>query len=202
VSGKRALTLVLGAALAIVLAAAPAAATFLSPVADRHEPGDEATLVGYVMPPPPGWEEAGPYTAFLRTVGPLSTQVQIGPLDVDDVTTPAGPALRVSLVFRVPPDAPAGVYEVTYCDAACTGGLGDLVGSHPLYVGVEPAAPIVREWARNEPEIANLAADAVVAGPGFRATAAELRAPVAPPTTATTATTATTVPPPTPPAPV
>lgn len=187
-TGKRALVLVVAAVLAVAGWAAPAGASSLSPVADRYEPGDEATLVGYVAPPPQGWEAAGPYTAFFKEVNPLASPVRIGPLDVAEVDTPGGPALRVSLVFRVPPDAAAGIYEVTYCDRTCTGGLGDLTGSHPVNVGVDPTGPVVREWARDEPEIANLAADAVVAGPNFRATAAELRAP------ATTVTTAAPIP--------
>ena len=179
-AGKRALVAavvaVAGPVLAVLAWVGPAAAGFLSPVADRYEPGDEATLVGYVTPPPPGWEAEGPYMAFFKEVGPLSSQVRIGPLNVAEVDTPAGPSLRVSLVFRIPPDAAPGQYEVTYCDRACTGGLGDLAGSHPLNVGVAPAGPIVREWARNEPQIANLAPEAVVAGPNFRAPAADLRA--------------------------
>lgn len=182
-TGKRALASVVAAALAVVTWAAPAAAGFLSPVADRYEPGGEAMLVGYVMPPPAGWEAAGPYTAFFKEAGPLSSQVRIGPLDVAEVDTAAGRALRVTLVFRIPPDAAPGYYEVTYCDRTCTGGLGDLAGSHPLNVGVDPAGPIVREWARDEPEIANLPGEAVVSGPGFRATAAELRRPAVPVTT-------------------
>ena len=182
-TGKRALASVVAAALAVVTWAAPAVAGFLSPVADRHEPGSEATLVGYVMPPPAGWEAAGPYMAFFKEAGPLSSQVRIGPLDVAEVDTAAGRALRVTLVFRIPPDAAPAYYEVTFCDRTCTGGLGDLAGSHPLNVGVDPAGPIVREWARNEPEIANLPGEAVVSGPGFRATAAELRRPAVPVTT-------------------
>ncbi|MFP5319652.1 MAG: hypothetical protein ACLGI2_15320 [Acidimicrobiia bacterium] len=196
-TGKRALGLVVAALLAVAGWSAPAGAGSLSPVDDRYEPGEEATLVGYVAPPPDGWEAAGPYMAFFKELGPLSTSVRIGPLDVAEVDTPAGRALRVSLVFRVPPDTVPGYYEVTYCDRLCTGGLGDLAGSHPLNVGVDPAAPIVREWARNEPEIARLPAEAVVAGAGFRATAAELRAPAttAGPvtTTPTTVVTATSV---------
>ena len=194
-TGKRVLCFVVAALLAVAGWAAPAGAASLSPVADRYEPGDEATLVGYVAPRPDGWEADGPYMAFFKEVGPLSSSVRIGPVDVAEVDTPAGRALRVSLAFRVPPDAVPGYYEVTYCDRLCTGGLGDLAGSHPLNVGVDPAGPIVREWARNEPEIARLPAEAVVAGVGFRATAAELRAAaavaaepaaaVAPPTTVT-----------------
>ena len=176
--------LALAALAALAVLAAPVAAAPLSPVADRYEPGDEATLVGYVTPPPDGWEAAGPYMAFFKEAGPLSTSVRIGPLDVAEVDTPAGRALRVSLVFRIPPDATPGYYEVPACDRTCTGGLGDLTGSEPLNVGVDPRANIVREWARNEPEIANLAPDAIVVGPDFRATAADLRAPPAPPATA------------------
>lgn len=192
-TGKRALGLVVAALLAVAGWAGPAGAGSLSPVADRYEPGDEATLVGYVAPPPDGWEADGPYMAFFKELGPLSSSVRIGPLDVAEVDTPGGPALRVSLVFRVPPDTVPGYYEVTYCDRLCTGGLGDLAGSHPLNVGVEPAAAIVREWAPDEPEIARLPAEAVVTGAGFRATAAELRAAATTVGTAAAVTTPTTV---------
>lgn len=194
--GKRALALMAAAALAMAVSTAPAAGAPLSPVADRYEPGDEATLVGYVTPPPDGWEAAGPYMAFFREAGPLSSSVRIGPLDVAEVDTRAGPALRVSLAFRIPPDAAPGYYEVPICDRTCTGGLGDLTGSHPVNVGADPVGPIVREWARNEPEIANLAPDALVSGPGFQATAAELRATAM---VTTTAVTPVTVAPPVPP---
>ncbi len=179
-TGKRALAAAVSAVAALVAWAAPVGAGFLSPVADRYEPGDEATLVGYVMPPPEGWQARGPYMAFFKEAGPLSSQVRIGPLDVAEVDTPAGRALRVSLVFRIPPDAAPGYYEVTYCDSTCTGGLGDLAGSHPVNVGVDPGGPIVREWARNEPEIAKLPAGAMVAGPGFEGPAAVLREATSP----------------------
>jgi hypothetical protein len=77
----------------------------------------------------------------------------------------------------VPADLPTGEYLLTYCPDACEGEhlLGDLIGGH-LSVGVNPTAPRNREWPVDEPEIANLADGAIVTGPGYRTTAAAIRA--------------------------
>jgi hypothetical protein len=73
---------------------------------------------------------------------------------------------------------------VVYCTDPCTSAwLGDLVGGQ-LSVGVEPLRRVVRYWAPDEPEIANLAPDAVLVGPGFSARAADLRSPPAQPAAA------------------
>lgn len=61
----------------------------------------------------------------------------------------------------------------------------------PVSVGVSPARPVVRMWAPDEPEIANLAPGAVLVGPGYQTTAGALRVPP---------TTVAAVPPPTVPA--
>lgn len=166
---------------------------WLAPVQDRYEPGQEATLVGYTQGPVP--EE--PFYAYLRPVDEGSlpalddTGRYVGELAVRETTHRDYLRFRVSVTFVVPANLPAGQYELTYCDDPCTGQfLGDLVPS-PVSVGVPPARPVVRMWAPEEPEIANLAPGAVLVGPGYQTTAGALRAP---PTTAA-------VPPPTAPAP-
>ena len=99
-------------------------------------------------------------------------------------------ALRVSVTFDVPPDLEPGEYEVWYCDDPCTGApIGDL-GPSPLAIATEPSRPVARQWAFDEPEIANLASDALIVGPDFEVTADDVRAgrvappPEPPPTTA------------------
>jgi len=166
----------------------------LAPVQDRYEPGQAATLVGYTQGPVPD----EPFYAYLRPVDDGSlpalddTGRYVGELAVRETTHRGYLRFRVSVTFVVPANLPAGQYELTYCDDPCTGQfLGDLVPS-PVSVGVSPARPVVRMWAPEEPEIADLAPGAVLVGPGYQTTAGALRAP---PTTAA-------VPPTTTPAPV
>ncbi len=160
----------------------------LAPVQDRYEPGQEATLVGYTQGPVPD----EPFYAYLRRVGDGSvpalddTGRYVGELVVRETTHRDYLRFRVSVAFVVPAGLPAGQYELTYCDDPCTGQfLGDIVPS-PVSIGVSPARPVVRMWAPEEPEIANLAPSAVLVGPGYQTTAGALRAPpttvaVAPP---------------------
>jgi hypothetical protein len=165
----------------------------LAPVQDRYEPGQEATLVGYTQGPVPD----EPFYAYLRPADDGSlpalddTGRYIGELAVRETTHRDYLRFRVSLTFVVPATLAAGQYEITYCDDPCTGQfLGDLAPS-PVSISVSPARPVVRMWAPEEPEIANLAPGAVLIGPGYQTTAGALRAP---PTTAA-------APPPTVPAP-
>ena len=179
----------------LALWSGPAAAggSWLAPVQDRYERGQEATLVGYTQGPVPD----EPFYAYLRSADDGSVPVlddtgrYIGELAVRETTHRDYLRFRVSVTFVVPATLPAGRYEVTYCDDPCTGQfLGDLVPS-PVSIGVSPTRPVVRTWAPEEPEIANLAPGAVLVGPGYQTTAGALRAP---PTTAA-------APPPTVPAP-
>jgi hypothetical protein len=174
---------VLGALLVATGSPASAGGGRLAPVQDRYEPGGTATLVGYTAAPAP--EE--PFYAYLRPADDGSRPalddagIYVGELVVEESGRGGYLGLRVSLTFRVPAALPAGEYEVTYCDDPCTGVfLGDLVPS-PVSIGVDPARPIVREWAPDEPQIANLAPGAMLVGPGFQTTAGALRTP---PTTA------------------
>lgn len=151
----------------------------LAPVQDRYEPGQEATLVGYTQGPVPDDQ----FYAYLRPAGDGSLPAlddngrYVGELAVRETTHRDYLRFRVSLTFVVPASLPPGQYEVTYCDDPCTGQfLGDLVPS-PVSVGVAPARPVVRMWAPEEPEIANLAPGAVLVGPGYQTTAGALRAP-------------------------
>ena len=158
----------------------------LAPVQDRYEPGQEAILVGYTQGPVPD----EPFYAYLRAAGDGSlpalddTGRYVGELAVRETTHRDYRRFRVSVTFVVPATLPPGQYEVTYCDDPCTGQfLGDLVPS-PVSIGVSPARPVVRMWAPEDPEIANLAPNAVLVGPGYQTTAGALRAP---PTTAAAA---------------
>lgn len=175
------------ALLALGSSTASAGGGYLAPVQERYEPGQEATLVGYTQRPVP--DEA--FYAYLRpagdgTVPALDDSARyVGELVVRETAHRDYLRYRVSITFTVPATLAAGEYEVTYCDDPCTGlFLGDLVPS-PVSIGVSPARPVVRLWAPEEPEIANLAPEAVLVGPGYQTTAGALRAP---PTTATVAT--------------
>jgi hypothetical protein len=179
---------------AVIGGAPPARAggSWLDPVFDRYEAGEVATLVGYVGPGPLGWVDDGPFFAYLR-----AGDVQVPPNPVfSDQGTPVGrlevePAggananadaslLRVRLSFRLPSSLPPGSYGVAYCNDPCTTGLGDLIGGR-LAVGLDPPSPWVRNWPPDEPEIANLGPDALVAGPGYVATADQIRSGAVPP---------------------
>ena len=154
----------------------------LAPVGERYEPGDRATLVGYTAGP-----ADGPFYAYLRPAGTvprarlLDSDWYVGQIVVDETAHGGYLRLRVSLAFDVPTELEPGHYEVVYCDDPCTGApLGDLVPS-PLSIGVDPARPVVREWALDDPEIPNLGPGALLVGPGFSTTAAQLREPARPP---------------------
>ena len=151
----------------------------LAPVQERYEPGGTATVVGYTAGPPPDQ----PFYAYLRAAGDGSlpalddTARYVGELVVEETAHGGYLRLRVSLTFDVPEGLAPGDYEVTYCDDPCTGILlGDLVPS-PVSIGVDPPRSVVREWAPDEPQIANLAAGALLVGPGFQTTAGALRTP-------------------------
>lgn len=177
---------------------ARAAGSWLDPVADRYEPGDVATLVGYVGRGQLGWVDDGPFLAYLRAgdlgalaPGTFSDQgLPVGHLVVDPLGGPDASVLRVSVSFRLPSTLPPGAYAVAYCNEPCTTGLGDLIGGR-LSVGVDPPTPFVRGWPPDEPEVANLAPEALLAEGAVVATAEQVRTGnlPAPPVTAAPATT-------------
>ena len=153
-----------------------------APVQERYEAGEVATLVGYTGAPVLTALPDEPFYAYLRPAGEgsgarlLPTDVYVGELVVEETAHRGYLRFRVSLTFTVPAYLEPGDYDVVYCDDPCTGALlGDLVDS-PLSVGVDPALRVVRYWALDDPEVANLAPDAVLLGPGFSATAADIRA--------------------------
>jgi hypothetical protein len=176
----------------VAVMASPAAAggSWLSPVRDRYEPGDTATLVGYVGGGGSlGSVEDGPFFAYLRRLEvpvpapngmelapfvPRPSDIPLGRLVVENRGRTDYTAYRVSIQFRLPSDLPPGRYGVIYCNATCTKGLSDLIGG-VVFVGRDPEAPISRTWPPDEPEIANLAGDAVLNGPGWQTTAGEVR---------------------------
>ena len=177
--------------LGVAIAPASAGGGHLAPVLDRYEPGQQATLVGYTGGPMPD----EPFYAYLRPAGDGTVPAlddsgrYVGELVVRETAHRDYLRYRVSVTFALPATLAAGQYELTYCDDPCTGQfLGDLVPG-PLSIGVAPARPVVRVWAPEEPEIANLAPGAVLVGPGYQTTAGALRAP---PTTVAAAPPATT----------
>lgn len=170
--------------------AAGAGGGWLAPVQERYEPGATATLVGYT---------GGPVTdeAFYGYLRParassarlLGSDLYVGELVVERTGHAGYLAYRASLTFDVPVDLPAGDYDLIYCTDPCTGRyLGDLIAG-PVSIGVDPARRVVREWALDDPEIANLAPGALLVAPGVQTTAGELRASRTPAPTTTVAVT-------------
>lgn len=153
-------------------ASAPAPGSQLYPVADRYEPGDRATLVGYTSR---GRLEDGPFYAFLATGTGEDGTLGLGPLRVTETGREGWRALRASVSFTVPGNLDPGRYTVSYCNDPCTAGLGDL-SDGVLAIGVDPDVPVARLWPLDEPEIANVADDALIAGPGYQASASVIRA--------------------------
>ena len=186
-------TLLTLALVALVMAVDPAAAggSHISPVRDRYEPGETATLVGYVGPGGTlGSVEDGPFFAYLRRLDvpltvpnelsmapftPQASDLRLGQLAVQSTGRPGYLAYRVSIQFRLPSGLSAGRYGVIHCNSTCTRGLSDLIGG-VIFVGIDPDAPISRTWPTDEPEVSNLARDAVLRGPGMQIKAGDVRA--------------------------
>jgi hypothetical protein len=168
-------------------------------VQERYEPGDEVTLVGYVIGDGSlGSADDGPFFAYLRPTStvsdgadglpelapftPRATDITLGAIDLAATGKGGYLEYRAAIRFTLPRDLTPGRYPVVYCNADCTKGIGDLIGGW-VNVGVDPLHPLFREWPTDEPEIANLAPDAVLSGPGWQRTAEEVRmasAPAAP----------------------
>ena len=199
-----------------LLTPAPASAgggDWLYPDQDRYEPGEPVRLVGYTQAQARStidegaltnvdWRRNGPYYAYLR-VNPAAverdapqeggpwpyvhpTDQRLAQAAADEVTPARGDySLRVSTTFRLPRGLAPGRYDVTVCNDPCTTTLGWLYGS-PLYVGIDPAEPIVRAWPLDDPTIRYLDDDALVVDPvcqggcndidDWSVTAAEVRA--------------------------
>ncbi|MGH9224251.1 MAG: hypothetical protein ACRD2W_10850, partial [Acidimicrobiales bacterium] len=164
--------------------AAPATAsgTWMAPVRDRYEVGDVVTLVGYMGRTGTlgtlGTVDDGPFYGYLHEAGkapgvPSERGEPLGPITVEETGTSGWTALRVSIEVSLAGLAP-GRYEVGYCNDPCLNGLGDLIGSRAINVGVDPAEPLVREWPLDEPLIQILRRDAMVSGPGYLAPASDI----------------------------
>ena len=193
ISAAFVLTAVLSAAhLVATTGAAWAGGSWMTPVQDRYEPGDRATLVGYVIGSGTlGSIADGPFYAYLRTTPhvdsdsstwpmmapftPRSTDLSLGQLDVKATGKGGYLEYRVAIEFTIPPRLAPGAYSVVYCNADCSKGISDLIAGM-LWIGVDPPYQLTRSWPIDEPEIANLAPTSTLSGPGWRASAAEIRA--------------------------
>ena len=157
-----------------------AGGNWFDPVKDRYEPGEEVTLVGYTGGGLYGWVDDGPFFGFLMN------STEAGDIDFDGMRLPLGEieleetgrsgylSLRASIKFLLPEDLEPGLYWFDYCNTDCSERLGDLIGGL-IYVGIDPDYPISREWPLDDPEVANLAAVALLSGPGFNYTAGEIQ---------------------------
>ena len=142
----------------------------LLPVRDRYEPGELARLIGYTHGPLPTTRLEAAISKDMT--GP---PLEIGKLSIQ-TTGNSDPSLavRVSITFPLPHDLSPGMYSVGMRDESRTvSGINDLLWG-VVFVGVDPPAPISRRWALEEPEVANLAPDAVIYGTQFTMTAREV----------------------------
>lgn len=179
-----ALTAVAGSLLLITLAAPVAAGgSWFNPVADRYEPGDTATLVGYTGGGILGALDDGPFFGFLAArvdeddyvpISPDFEPLELGELDITRTTHGGYLSYRAAVTFELPGDLEPGVYRFDYCNEACDKQLGDLIGGF-VWVGVDPNYTITRYWAPDEPELANLAPGQVISGPALNSTAPQAR---------------------------
>jgi len=173
-------TVVATATLGVALVGtAHAGGSWFYPVADRYEPGETATLVGYSGRGSYGTPDDGPFYGYLfaetESGGPAAGAIPL-PLGQIDVTASGHNGYltnRAAITFEIPDWVPAGIYFFEYCNAGCEQRLGSLIGGY-VYIGVDPAVPLSRDWAYDEPEIVNLAGDALLTGPGTETTAAAL----------------------------
>jgi hypothetical protein len=181
ISARIALVVVLAAAIGLTnTRPASAKGSWLLPVKDRYEPGEVATLVAYTAGSIP---DRRAFRAYLRAAPQgatgnsalLPTDLPVGQLTVQESGHGGYLSLRVSLSFRIPQHLAPGEYELPYCDDPCTNAvIGDLT-QWLINIGIPPRYPITRHWALDETEIANLAPEAQIAGPGFLTTAHQVR---------------------------
>ena len=171
--------LILGmVALAVALATASASAAKpdrLYPVAESYTPGATATMVGYVDHATHG-ERRALYIESLSLKSPHYpegvTRIGVGTHEVSQTANRLEDAFRVSAEFVIPEGLEPGVYMVSYdVSEGLVGGLG----ASKLWIGEERKKPIRRAWTLDEPEILNLAPDALIKVPGGIATATEIR---------------------------
>lgn len=174
------------AAVLVVAGSSPAGAapSTLAAVHDRYEPGEVATLVGYVVPAnQSGGLEDAPFFAFLRAG---ETVLPLGQLALRPAPTLGPQAIRAQATFPVPEQLEPGRYELFFCNEPCVKSLGDLVGA-TMNVGVDPLEPITREWPADEPELANVSPGARIVPPAVvlppTAVAPPTTIPPAPPRT-------------------
>jgi hypothetical protein len=76
-----------------------------------------------------------------RSGPPNPCNRRLGPLRIEQTGKGAFQELRVSISFAIPTRLAPGAYDVVYCNAACTTGIGDLIGG-TVWVGVARAAPV------------------------------------------------------------
>jgi hypothetical protein len=175
-------------------AAAAGGGDWLDPARDRYEPGQTVTMIGYGYSygdPQASWRTTA-YYGWLRPAEPGQVGaapgerggvpgLRVARVLVQEVAPIWRGDLRVSIEFPLPDDLAPGQYFLDICDVTCARTLGFFLPSS-LFVGVEPAYTIVREWPLTDPAIRWLEPDALLSGPDGRpVTAADVRAGRVPP---------------------
>jgi len=157
---------------------AGAGGTWLYTLEDSYDPGDEVTAVGYV-----GTAIADDPVLARMSVAPLRRNgeladtgwIELGPVTLEPTGLSGYLETRVSISFTLPEELEPGTYMI---DVRTQSGdfFGDLLGTHVIVGAGGPSDPRWIEWALDDPLIAELPDNAVIAGPGFAVSVATLKA--------------------------
>ena len=174
---KRRLVVLIAVYAAVFVSAYPvlAGGSWLETTKSHYEPGEQVRAVGYVQ----DGSAVGPFFANLGLT-PISetpaddsqSWLTLGEVAIEGSGLRGYLANRVSLEFDVPNDLGPGEYMVAVRNADDEF-FGDLIGL-TLHVGQDPGFERWIEWPLDEPLIAELAPDDVIAGPGWSVTVADL----------------------------
>ena len=151
--------------------------SFMNSTEETYQPGVTVRGVAYL-----GSASSGePIVARMNLVPiePATEHVapiwhKLGPVNVEPTGLGRYMSYRIFTEFTLPSHLEPGSYWVQVFDGSGRL-LGDLIGLRVM-VGIEPSEPRWIEWPLDEPLIAELPADDVIAVPGFAVTVAELRA--------------------------
>lgn len=170
--------------IAVLSLPVPAAAggSWLVTLEESYEPGDEVIAVGYV-----GAAVADDVFVARINLVPMSATpeqtdagwMELGPVEIDETGLEGYLASRVSITFTLPGDLEPGSYMAEVRNGSGNF-FGDLIGV-VVMVSEEPEGTRWIEWPLDEPLIAELPDDAVIAGPGFAVSVSDLRASHYPP---------------------
>jgi hypothetical protein len=157
---------------------AGAGGTWLYTLEDSYDSGDEVTAIGYV-----GTAIADDPVLARMSVAPLRPNgeladlgwIELGPVTLEPTGLSGYLETRVSISFTLPEELEPGTYLI---DVRTQSGdfFGDLLGTYVIVGPAAPSEPRWIEWALDDPLIAELPDNAIIAGPGFAVSVATLKA--------------------------